>query len=292
MKTIQRYSNTNPRYLRARTTPRVRQKMELPIKKEARAKHSVKPKAAIILGAVATIMIAILGISILPNHLFASSDKSSDGSMKGGIAIHGMQGNDAILKDLIESTDSELLTLVNRQNAIPENRDINLVEIEDGKKVDSRCKDDLEEMLKACRDTGCHPMISSAFRSNAEQRELFDAEVEQFKQLGFSDKYAEKRAAKSVAIPGTSEHELGLAIDIVDVLNQRLDSDQVSSDTQQWMMANSWKYGFILRYPSGKEDITGIVFEPWHYRYLTRAIAREVHESGLSYEEFLEWATR
>ena len=90
-----------------------------------------------------------------------------------------------------------------------------------------------------------------------------------------------------VAVPGTSEHQLGLALDIVDMNHQILDESQEETDTQQWLMAHSWEYGFILRYPNDKSEITGIIYEPWHYRYVGRDAAREIYEQGVCLEEYL-----
>ena len=90
-----------------------------------------------------------------------------------------------------------------------------------------------------------------------------------------------------MAPPGTSEHQTGLALDIVAASYQLLDEGQEDTAEQQWLMANSWKYGFILRYPSEKSDITGIGYEPWHYRYVGRAAAAEIYHSGVCLEEFL-----
>ena len=91
-----------------------------------------------------------------------------------------------------------------------------------------------------------------------------------------------------VALPGTSEHQTGLALDIVDAGYQELDEAQENTPVQQWLMRNSWRYGFILRYPTGKSNITGIIYEPWHYRYVGRDAARAIYESGLCLEEYLE----
>ena len=91
-----------------------------------------------------------------------------------------------------------------------------------------------------------------------------------------------------VALPGTSEHQLGLALDLVDESYQNLDEGQENTKVQKWLMQNSWRYGFILRYPTDKSSVTGIIYEPWHYRYLGRDMARDVYESGLCLEEFLK----
>ena len=90
-----------------------------------------------------------------------------------------------------------------------------------------------------------------------------------------------------MAVPGTSEHQLGLAVDIVDTANQHLDESQETTDVQKWLLQNSWKYGFILRYPSDKSDITGIIYEPWHYRYVGKDAAKAIYEEGICLEEYV-----
>ena len=102
-----------------------------------------------------------------------------------------------------------------------------------------------------------------------------------------SEDEAKAEAAKAVAIPGTSEHQLGLAVDLVDANMQDLTSAQESTETQKWLMANSWRYGFIHRYPNGKTDITGIIYEPWHYRYVGKDAAQEIFNRDITLEEYL-----
>lgn len=99
---------------------------------------------------------------------------------------------------------------------------------------------------------------------------------------------AQKQAATEVAVPGTSEHQLGLAVDLVDASYQVLDEAQASTPAQQWLMEHCWEYGFILRYPAEKQDITGIIYEPWHYRYVGRDHAQSIRQSGQCLEEFLQ----
>ena len=94
-------------------------------------------------------------------------------------------------------------------------------------------------------------------------------------------------AAKAVAIPGTSEHQLGLAVDIVDANMQDLTDEQENTATQKWLMANSWRYGFIHRYPNDKTDITGIIYEPWHYRYVGKDAAQDIFNRDITLEEYL-----
>ncbi len=117
---------------------------------------------------------------------------------------------------------------------------------------------------------------------------LFQERIDELCAQGCSKKDARIKAATSVARPGTSEHQLGLAVDIVDEGHQTLDTSQENTPVQQWLMENSWKYGFILRYPNEKSQLTGIIYEPWHYRYVGVKAAQEIFESGVCLEEYLE----
>ena len=105
--------------------------------------------------------------------------------------------------------------------------------------------------------------------------------------LGYEDALAE--AAKVVAVPGTSEHQTGLAADIMDEVYPYLNEWQEHTEAQAWLMAHAPEYGFILRYPPDASDITGIVYEPWHYRYVGEKFAKEITKRGLTLEEYVAW---
>lgn len=186
--------------------------------------------------------------------------------------------------------DSWELLLVNRWNPLPEGYSIQTVELRNGLRVDERCYQDLQAMMDACRAEGLSPVICSAYRTQEYQERLYRAETERWLERGYSQSDAEEEAGKSVAVPGTSEHQLGLAVDIVDMNNQRLDESQERTDVQIWLMAHSWEYGFILRYPSGKSEITGIIYEPWHYRYVGREHAERIDTLNVCLEEYLSGA--
>lgn len=179
------------------------------------------------------------------------------------------------------------LILVNPWNNIPDDYQVLLQDLGGGEQIDRRCYPPLEDMLKDCRAAGLDPLICSAYRSNEMQKQLFENQVGEWLSQGYSLEEAKAEAGKVVAAPGTSEHQLGLAVDIVDVANQMLDESQENTPVQQWLMKNSWKYGFILRYPNNKSDITGIIYEPWHYRYVGKDVAAEIYEQGLCLEEYL-----
>ena len=184
--------------------------------------------------------------------------------------------------------DSWNLLLVNPWNPLPEDYTISLTELKNGLSVDSRCYPDLQDMMDACRAAGLSPVICSAYRTQEYQEKLFQNKVSRLMAQGYSETDATAEAGKSVAVPGTSEHQLGLALDIVDINNQHLDESQESTAVQKWLMEHCWEYGFILRYPNDKSEITGIIYEPWHYRYVGREDAEQIHSLGVCLEEYLE----
>lgn len=179
------------------------------------------------------------------------------------------------------------LTLVNTWNPLSRDYTFTPTELVNGFKVDQRCYPDLQAMMDACRGSRLSPVICSAYRSYEKQEELYQNKVDKLIARGYSRSSAETEAAKEIAFPGTSEHQLGLAMDIVDLNNQNLDESQEDTAVQKWLMEHSWEYGFILRYPNGKSDITGIIYEPWHYRYVGREAAAEIYEKGICLEEYL-----
>lgn len=179
------------------------------------------------------------------------------------------------------------LLLVNPWNSLPKDYAVSLTQLKNGHSVDERCYPDLQAMMDDCRAAGLKPVICSSYRTQAKQEQLFNHKVNQYLAKGYSDADARVEAGKSVAVPGTSEHQLGLAVDIVDLSNQNLDESQEKTAVQKWLMENSWRYGFILRYPNDKSDITGIKYEPWHYRYVGKDAAKEIYEQEICLEEYL-----
>lgn len=180
------------------------------------------------------------------------------------------------------------LLLVNPWNALPENFTVELVSLKNGLQVDARIYENLNEMLSDCWAEGLRPIVCSAYRTQATQNRLYNNKVARLRAAGYEKEEARTEAGRWVAIPGTSEHQTGLALDIVASSYQLLDEKQEKTAEQQWLMENSWRYGFILRYPSDKGEITGIGYEPWHYRYVGREAAAAMHESGQCLEEYLQ----
>lgn len=182
----------------------------------------------------------------------------------------------------------ELLTLVNFENTIPKDWKVDLVQLNNGQSVDRRIYDDLIAMLQAAKSEGLNPLICSSYRTNEKQEQLYQNKVSEYLSQGYSKVELSDKAAFWVARPGTSEHQLGLAVDIVSTKNQRLDRSQENTVEQQWLIQNSWKYGFVLRYPTNKNSITGVGYEPWHYRYVGKEHAKKINELGVCLEEYVK----
>lgn len=182
----------------------------------------------------------------------------------------------------------ELLTLVNFENTIPKDWKVDLVQLNNGQSVDRRIYDDLIAMLQAAKSEGLNPLICSSYRTNEKQEQLYQNKASEYLSQGYSKVEASDKAAFWVARPGTSEHQLGLAVDIVSTKNQRLDRSQENTVEQQWLIQNSWKYGFVLRYPTNKNSITGVGYEPWHYRYVGKEHAKKINELGVCLEEYVK----
>ena len=189
------------------------------------------------------------------------------------------------------ASDGQQLLLVNPWHTVPEDYTVDLVPISDAHKVASTAFEDYMDMIADCEAAGHKPVVCSSYRTQEYQEMLFQNRVNSYLQTGHPEEEAIELAGRSVAVPGTSEHQLGLALDIVDEENTKLDESQATMPTQQWLMANSWRYGWILRYPSEKSAYTGIIFEPWHYRYVGRTVAKEIHAMGVCLEEYFEILT-
>lgn len=182
----------------------------------------------------------------------------------------------------------ELLTLVNYKNKIPENWEVNLVPLNNQQSIDQRAYQELQDMLNDAKKAGLQILVCSSYRTYDKQKELFVNKVGEYLKEGYSYNEAQEAASMWVAKPNTSEHQLGLAVDLVSKCNQRLDSSQEKTDEQQWLIKNCWHYGFILRYPVDKSDITKIGYEPWHYRYVGKEHAKKIMEQGVCLEEYID----
>lgn len=174
------------------------------------------------------------------------------------------------------------LILVNKWNPVPKDYEVQLTQLSCGESVDSRIYPALQKMFDDAREKGVYPVVASGYRTAAQQQRLLDQKIQDYKNEGLSKSEAKEKAREWVAPPGTSEHQLGIAVDI------NADKTHSSGDkVYQWLDKNACKYGFIRRYPPDKTDITGVINEPWHYRYVGVDAATEIQKQGVCLEEYL-----
>lgn len=181
-----------------------------------------------------------------------------------------------------QKADTPELTLVNADHAVPRGWNVELTTLSNGEQVASMIYPDLQEMFDDMRAQGIYPFVRAGYRSREMQEQVLEDRIASYRSEGYSKSRARELALETVAEPGTSEHELGLAVDI------NADDDRSTGDeVYAWLAENAYKYGFIQRYPEDKTEITGIDYEPWHYRYVGKSAAREIYNSGECLEEYL-----
>ncbi len=189
-----------------------------------------------------------------------------------------------------EEADRWRLRLANSENPLPADFTVETAAIrqefarDTGMQFDARAVSALNEMCEAAKADGVRLLVISSYRTVARQTTLYNNEVQEWLAQGYTSEQAKEAAATVVAVPGTSEHNLGLAVDFNSV-------EETFEGTPQylWLRANAEQFGFVLRYPKDKQSVTGIIYEPWHYRYVGVEHAQKMKELGLCLEEYLEW---
>ncbi len=193
------------------------------------------------------------------------------------------ENSDSIFVREATMENGKMLILVNSENKIPDDYETKLVTLTNGERIDSEIYPYLQEMFDDMRAEGYYPKVASGYRDGESQEDIFQNKYAAYRAEGYSRKEAKKLTEKWVAEPGTSEHELGLAVDI------NPDRDKSGDEVYEWLSENAQKYGFIKRYPEDKTDITGISNEPWHYRYVGEKAAKEMKKKKLCLEEYIEY---
>ena len=184
------------------------------------------------------------------------------------------------------SIERRMPLLVNADNPIPEDFKPDVTEIAGSEyQFDRSAVGKLNQMIAQAYTDGVILYPISAYRSTESQTRNFNRKLEENKAAGYSDEEAYAMTAQYIAVPGTSEHSLGLAVD----LNSLEESFEQTAQFK-WLIEHCAEYGFILRYPKDKEDITGISYEPWHYRYVGEDHAAKIMEQGLCLEEYVQQA--
>lgn len=172
------------------------------------------------------------------------------------------------------------VVLVNADNPVPDYYKADLVTYTGWHEVAEIALEPLTKMLEDCNAAGYEYEFNSAYRSIQVQQDILTARTQEHIAIGYSEEQAYLEARKTVALPGTSEHHLGLAVDV-------LNADKAERKALDWLGEHCWEYGFILRYAEEKAAITGIIYEPWHFRYVGTRVSMDMKDSGLCLEEYL-----
>ena len=179
------------------------------------------------------------------------------------------------------------LMLVKPDNLIPEDYKPDLTMTKYGYEVDSRIVEDVTALIDGAKKDNVSLIICYGYRTLAQSQQLFEKQLKKQLSYGLSQEAALAEAKRWVAPPGTSDHHTGLALDIVTPEYQVLNHGFFNTPAGQWMHENSWKYGFVIRFPEDKQEITGITYEPWHLRFVGKEHAAAMHEKNLCLEEYV-----
>ncbi len=185
-------------------------------------------------------------------------------------------------------TSSELdwqLMLVNPENKLPDNYEITLENIDEYRKFDSRAIQYLKNMIDDMRKQQAGGIwVQSSYRSVEEQTKIYNNKVQYYKNMGKRTEEAKRLTEEIISRPGYSEHNLGLAVDF-NYVNNSFESTKEF----EWLKQNAEDYGFVLRYPKEKENITKMSYEPWHWRYVGEENAKKMRSLGVCLEEYIDY---
>ena len=200
------------------------------------------------------------------------------------LAAASMMVQNALYTAAPQHNPDGLLFLVNRRYTVSEVFEPEL-EMSDVPGQVRRMRPDaavaLREMFAACKEeTGCQLLSISGFRSYTKQENIYNRKLR-------SVKKDVAKAQEYVAPPGASEHQTGLAMDIGQKHKVTLEISFRDTEGGKWCSENCWRFGFILRYGEEWEEITGYKYEPWHFRYVGKELAKEIHEANIPYETWL-----
>ena len=193
-----------------------------------------------------------------------------------------------LAEEFAKEKEEYYLLLANAENPLPQDWSIQTEEVQNGYEMDKRAAPAMREMIQAAKEDGVELMLCSAYRSVEKQQQLFDRSQQAYMAQGMSEEEAYAKTATETAIPGTSEHQTGLAADIVTPTYQMLDAGFADTPAGQWLSEHAAEYGFVLRYPQDKQEVTGIIYESWHYRFVGKTHAKLMKESRRCLEEYLQ----
>lgn len=187
----------------------------------------------------------------------------------------------------IKKEDKWQIILVNRDNAVPPDFTVDLIAFGSAL-VDCRIADQLSDMTEAANKDGVMLTVCSGYRSVSQQREIYDSKKQSYLNLGYSEEASEINTCQYIQSPGASEHHTGLAVDLQTTGAVTLEENFADTPAYKWLDEHAEEYGFIERYPKEKSDITGVLWEPWHYRYVGVSNAKAIKTMGICLEEYVE----
>ena len=251
--------------------------------------------ALVVVFAIATGVFAVLyftkGMN-KPTNPTPDTPDASIGASSDVASVSSMSEEEKALTALADELDDWNLTLINRKNPLPDGFSVETATIaasyarDNGMVYDARAVSKLNQMCAAAEADGVSLLVISSFRTRAKQTSLYNNQINKMRARypELSDAEVEAKAGTVSAYPGTSEHELGLAVDFNSV-----EESFASTEQFRWLKAHAEEYGFIMRYAKEKESITGIIYEPWHYRYVGEKHAKKIKELGYCLEEYVEY---
>ena len=198
------------------------------------------------------------------------------------------QDTQKLAEEFAQEKQEWYLLLANVDNPLPQDFTVETEVVQNSFEMDARVAQTMRDMIDAAAKDGVDLLVCSAYRSIEKQQTLFDEQVQIYLNQGKSQQEAYDLTASAIAIPGTSEHHTGLAADIVTPTHQTLDPEFADTEAGQWLQEHAWEYGFVMRYPEDKQDVTKIIYESWHYRFVGKTHAKLMKESGLCLEEYLQ----
>ena len=264
-------------------------------KRQERIKRAKRKNMIIYIESFAIIVLTVALVIVSINYVALKGKISENPIDDVTPNTSGVISSDTSSADLMKAeVDKWYMKLVNPDNSVDQSfiSNVDLLEInskytsgsQSSKMLDRRVVESFENMCKAAEEDGIAMISISSYRTYSYQENLYKNRVQRCINEGMSRTEAEKKAATIVALPGTSEHHLGLAVDINSV-----ETSFENTTAFRWLQENAENFGFILRYPKDKQDITKIIYEPWHYRYVGVEHAKAINDLGMCLEEYVEY---
>ncbi len=263
--------------------------------RKKRRRSSAAQRAVISLSVVAMVL-AIVTIVLFADNMrlrakLADNETSSmTESLPSGNSSSTQSNTNSSSVPAVSEEDKWMLRLANYENVLPADFSVKTGLItpayarDQGMSFDARAVGDLNAMLAAANGDGVNLLVISCFRTLTKQTNLYNAEVQKWLNQGYNEQKAKEKAGTIVAVPGTSDHNLGLAVDLNSVETSFENTRQFT-----WLQEHAAEYGFVMRYPKDKQDITRIIYEPWHYRYVGKEHAAEMNRLNMCLEEYVEY---